>query len=565
MNIVDFVPKRSQLLLVDDDEVDRMSVLRMLKSGDTCEKYDITVAKSYEEALAELNQNCFDVCLIDYHLGGYTGLDLFEIIKQNGRHTSVIILTGMEEKDIDELALKAGIADFLGKSTVNAKILERAIRYAVHRRKMAIEQEYLAHHDPLTELVNRSIFFDRLKHLLSKSHRHQRLHAILYLDLDFFKSINDEYGHDIGDRVLQIFASRVREVVRSIDTFARLGGDEFAIILEEIDSKNAKQVSQKIVKQMTEPFILGELELDVSVSIGITLFPNTELDPKDIIKEADQALYQAKKMGRKRFYQFDKKLKSTVEEEKKLENDLSLGIKSLQLFPEYQPQYSFETGEIVGYEAFARWLHPKEGNIPPHKFIPSAEKLLLMPALTELILTKVVDDLIFLSQARPGVRMAFNISTSECCNIALENLINKLIERSNIHPSQLELDVKESSINKKPEMSHEILTRLHNMGIRIAIDDFGTGHTSLDNLTKLPIDMLKIDMMFVQGIGVNKQKENVVKVILALAKQLGLSVLAEGVENQKQADFLHDLGCDFVQGYFYSKPQIFNQFKLSKV
>lgn len=549
--------EKISLLLVDDDEVDRANILRVLSKSQQSH-YKISIAKGFEEANSLLDKKRFDICLIDYYLSGYTGLELLDKVKRSNPEASVIILTGRDDQIIDNESLKAGVSDFLNKNGIDTIILDRSIRYAIHHKKMTVEHEYLANFDPLTKLVNRNLFFNRLTHLTNQSHRYGRRHAVLYIDLDFFKKINDDYGHDVGDSVLQIFASRLLENIRTTDTAARLGGDEFAIILEEINSEDAHLVSQKILEEIKNPFVIKHLSINVSTSIGMTFFPHyDDQDPSAILKQADQALYYAKKSGRKQYRNYDNALKKSHEDSVLLETDLHLAIRSTQIFPYYQPQYCMKTNKVIGFEALARWNHPRNGFIPPNVFIPCAEKLSLISLLTESIMKQVGTDMLSFIKADPALKVAINISGTECSNPHILHLVKLLIQENHIQPQQIELEVTESVLIKHPESSIEVLTSLHDLGVTIAIDDFGTGYSSLSYLTELPIDVLKIDMSFVQGIGVNSQKEVVVQVIIDLAKRLGLKVVAEGVETQAQADFLATNGCDYGQGYLYSKPCTF--------
>lgn len=421
--------------------------------------------------------------------------------------------------------------------------------------QVSLAHEYLANHDPLTKLANRSLFFTRLTRLTEQLIHYDRHHAILYIDLDFFKKVNDKYGHDIGDKVLQTVANRLVSNVRTGDTVARLGGDEFAVILEEITSSKAHLVSQKLLEDMEKPLLIDNLTLNISVSIGMTFFPNEESDdPNILLKQADNALYDAKKSGRRQYRYFDKALKQAHEDNIQLESDLQSAIKKQEIFPHFQPQYCLQTQTIIGLEALARWEHPEKGFIPPNTFIPLAERLTLISLLTELIMKKAGKNFLSFIDINPALKLAINISSSDCSSPHILHLTQKLIEENLIKPEQIELDVTESALIHHPDSSIEVLNALDELGIGIAIDDFGTGYSSLSYLTALPINVLKIDISFVKGIGVNPKQESVILVIIDLAKRLSLKVLAKGIETQAQVDFLVKNGCDYGQGYFYSKP-----------
>jgi len=421
--------------------------------------------------------------------------------------------------------------------------------------EISSERKYLANHDPLTKLANRSLFFSRLIYLAEPLNCYARHHAILYIDLDLFKKINDQYGHAVGDKVLEEFAKTLVRQVRTTDTVSRLGGDEFAIILEDITSENACSISQKLLKVMKTPLLVDNLNISISITIGMTFFPQEIYqNPTELLKQADQALYSAKQSGRQQYRCFDKTLQKVYEENKQFEDDLKDAIKNQEIVPHFQPQYCLQTQTMVGLEALARWKHPEKGFIPPNKFIPIAEKLSLMTLLTESMMTQAVTHLLSFIAIEPKLKIAINISASDCLNPYIAQLTKKLIKENHLKPEQIEFEITESVLIEQPDLSIEMLTELHNLGISIAIDDFGTEYSSLSYLTALPIDVLKIDQSFIQGIGLNPQQEIVIEFIIDLAKRLSLSVLAEGIETQTQADFLIENGCNYVQGYFYSKP-----------
>ncbi|MFT7491211.1 MAG: diguanylate cyclase (GGDEF)-like protein [Pseudohongiellaceae bacterium] len=422
-------------------------------------------------------------------------------------------------------------------------------------KKTSLKHEHSANHDPLTSLANRNLFFSRLTHLTKQLHRYDRHHAILYIDLDFFKKINDKHGHYVGDKVLQLFAQRLVTNIRTGDTAARLGGDEFAVILEEITSEKAQRVSQKLLNEMEKPFLIDKLSLNINISIGMTFFPTeASQDAQALLQQADHALYEAKVSGRQQYRYFDSALKKEYEESIQLENDLENAIKNQAIFPYFQPQYCLKTQKIIGLEALARWQHPEKGFVAPSRFIPLAQRLSLITLLTESIMKQAGTNLLSFIKVVPDLKLAINISGSECSNPHILHLTQQLLTENHLEAKQVELEVTESILIEHAESSIEILTALHDLGVSIAIDNFGAGYSSLGYLTALPIDILKIDMSFVQGIGINRQQEIVIKIIIDLAKKLSLGVLAEGIETQAQADFLIKNGCDYGQGYFYSKP-----------
>lgn len=548
------VSENVNVLLVDDDGIDREYIIGML-NGNHKHNYDVTVAANYQEALPLLENNYFDVCLVDYYLGNHTGLELLHKINLINSITSVIMLTGADAEDIDDEALQAGVSNFLSKNNLTAKLLDRSIRYATHHKKLSIEYERLAHYDELTKLVNRSVFFDRMTVLIQQSKKYEQEHALLYFDLDFFKNINEAYGYKVGDSILQMCANRLLQSVRSVDTVARLGGDEFAIILENITLQNTQKVVEKLTQTIAKPFVIDETCVEVSASIGITFFPDDDQqDPSLILEQADQALYHAKKVGRKSYCYFDDQLKQSLGERKIQEQDLRDGLDNDEFYPHYQPQYCLQTGKIEGFEALARWQPSTQELIFPQQFIKQAERLKIMPQLTASILNKTCADLKKWSEMNATIKAAVNISTSDSVNDYLLSMIEEALQEHDIEAQQLELEFDASALIIEPDATLNILEKLSGLGVNITINNFGKGNISLWSLAELSISTIKIDMSLIHGIGVSLPKEIIVKVILDMAKQFSLKTVAVGVETKEQAAFLSRYGCDNVQGYLYSRP-----------
>lgn len=545
------------ILLVDDDDIDRESVKRMLKKSKSS-KFHIDESDDFAGAIELLEKNDYAACLIDYNLSDRTGLELLDAIRKTSLDSSIILLTGMEEEFIANEAMEAGASDFLSKSDITAKLLERSIRYAIHHKKMGKERDYLAHHDSLTGLVNRALFFNRLNHQLERINRQSEGSAILYIDIDAFKSINDAYGHEFGDSVLKAFAERLSESVRSCDTISRLGGDEFVVLLENLDAANAHLVSQKILKSFDSPLLINAVNLYVTVSIGMKFFQAENLTANQLLVQADQALYVAKHEGKKTYRNYNASMQKVKDENLSLEHDFLLALKAGHIVPYYQPKYCVSTGRINGFEVLARWPHESRGFVPPSVFIPCAEKLSVILQLTEQILNRSCEQLVLLKEKFSGTTISVNISASICSNPTLISMVDKAVRKNGLEYSDLELEVTETAFMANPKKSIEILGAINATGVRIAVDDFGKGYSSLSYLTELPIDVLKIDLDFVQGIGVSLPKESVIKVIIDLSRRLGFTVVAEGVETAEQLAFLKEHSVDLVQGYYFSKPLSFS-------
>jgi diguanylate cyclase (GGDEF)-like protein/PAS domain S-box-containing protein len=427
----------------------------------------------------------------------------------------------------------------------------------ITERTYAEEQiKHLAYHDALTGLPNRLLFKDRVTVALSHAQRNNSRLAVLFLDLDRFKVINDSLGHNIGDRLLQEVASRVQSCLRDSDTVARLGGDEFTILLPSlIHSDDAAPVAQKILDSIRAPFHIEERELFTSTSIGISLYPEDAADAETLIKNADTAMYQAKEQGRDNYQLFNAYVNARALQRIALEHGLRRALTNDEFDVFFQPIVDLRTGVVTGMEALLRWNHPELGSVPPSTFIPLAESTgIMMPigawALRQACLRATEwRDAGFLN-----LSLAVNLSVTQLQSVDLVQRVRDALDESGLPPNQLELEITESSAMQSPEISIRVLSELKKLGIRISLDDFGTGHSSLAYLKRLPIDTLKIDQSFVRDIDADPNSAAIVTAIIAMAHSLRLKVIAEGVEQEEQAMFLRRYGCDMMQGFLFTKP-----------
>ena len=418
------------------------------------------------------------------------------------------------------------------------------------------ELDFLANHDPLTELPNRRLFNDRLEHALQLRRRDGEGLAVLFLDLDGFKNINDTLGHPAGDQVLQVSASRLQERSREADTLARIGGDEFLVLLETVASPaGAGVVAQKMLEGFREPIEVEGQLLSVGVSIGISLFPEDGGEPASLIKNADAALFRAKESGRNQYQYYTEELTATASERLYLERALkdALDREELELF--YQPQVELDTGRIVGAEALVRWNHPDMGLVSPARFIPVAEDTGLILPIGEWVLEAACAQARLWAKAGHRLeRMAVNVSAVQVQRQDLPGLVARIAREKGMESCMLEMEVTEASFMSHTGRAIEVLGGLREQGVELAIDDFGTGYASLGYLKNLPVDTLKIDKSFVGDTPEDSSDAALVRTILAMGRSLGLKVVAEGVETEAQARFLVQEGCGVGQGYLYSPP-----------
>jgi len=415
---------------------------------------------------------------------------------------------------------------------------------------------HLAHHDPLTGLANRLTLEERLRELAAEGRRWGTRFAVLFLDLDRFKTINDSLGHQMGDQLLVMAARRLCASVRETDLVVRLGGDEFVVLIRTIGhDTDVAHIAGKIGVALSAPYNIGEEVLHVSASIGISLFPEDGNDAVALLRNADTAMYHAKALGRANYQFYSEELNRTVTERLTLERKLRQAVERNEFELWYQPQYRTHDGHLIGVEALLRWRHPVDGLIPPDRFIPVCEETGLIVPLGKWVFDTA------LTQAKrwreagfAPLRMSVNVSARQLRDSRIIEELTPLLDRHGVKPGQLEIELTESSVMERPDQAAILLARLKGLGISLAIDDFGTGHSSLAYLKRFPLDRLKIDRSFVADIEDDSNDAAIVSAAISLAHNLGLQVVAEGVETAEQAVMLKHLGCDELQGFHFSRP-----------
>ncbi|WP_456453192.1 EAL domain-containing protein [Hydrogenimonas sp.] len=432
----------------------------------------------------------------------------------------------------------------------------------VTKERIARERaDYLAYYDELTGLPRRKLLFEHVKIAMLRSERNGTTNALLFLDLDNFKQINDSMGHDVGDYLLVQLAKRLTALMRTGDIVARLGGDEFVVLLADIEgdmeeaAMKSEIVARKIREEIARPFSIKGRRLHFSASIGITLFTH-DRDFFDLLKEADVAMYEAKSSGKNNVRIFDAKLEQSTLNKTELMQDLHNAIEKNQLTLLYQPQIEIASGRCVGAEALLRWEHPKRGVVSPGIFIPLAEESGRIHELGQWVLRRVAQE----SSKLPLDYIAVNISIKEFVRSDFIDMVRTMVQSGEIDPKRIELEMTESVFIENFEMTNEKLRELREMGFRFSIDDFGTGYSSLAYLKNLSIKTLKIDRGFVEDIGINPNDEVLTRTIIDIASHFGMKTVAEGVENETQLTFLKKFGCDLAQGYYFSKPMTIEQF-----
>jgi len=425
-----------------------------------------------------------------------------------------------------------------------------------HAENVARRMEYHAHHDALTGLPNRILLHDRITRELAHARRKQGMIAVLFLDLDRFKIINDSLGHAVGDQLLRIIARRLGSCVREEDTVARLGGDEFMVLLPNISgASDAGRIAKKVIDCLVDPISCNGHELHITTSIGISIYPCDGTDSETLIKHADISMYRAKELGRNKAVYFTAEMNAGSRKQLALETNLRQAIDRNQLKLLYQPKIDITNNSIVGVEALLRWEHPGIGMISPMEFIPVAEDSgLIMPIGEWVLKTAFMQLKKWHLAGHADLTVAVNLSSAQLSRPGFEGIVEKALQFAELDACMTELEITEHAAMENLESAIAVLEKLKNLGISIAMDDFGTGYSSLSYLRQLPIDVVKIDRSFVREIPDSNEDVLIAQAIIAMAKSLKLSLIVEGVENIRQLNFFKQQGCDIVQGFLFSKP-----------
>jgi diguanylate cyclase (GGDEF)-like protein/PAS domain S-box-containing protein len=418
------------------------------------------------------------------------------------------------------------------------------------------ELAHLAHHDPLTDLPNRLLFTDRAEQALASAQIHKRGCALLLIDLDHFKIINDSLGHNVGDQLLKAVAARLKGLFGPGVTLARLGGDEFAVLAESCPQLvQAAAMAQRIIDGLKEPFEFSGHQLFINASIGISLFPSDALSAEQLLRNADSALFKAKSSGRESYAMYTEELTAHAQQRVEMASELRRALDQQELRVYYQPVHDLQSSRLIGVEALVRWEHPERGLVAPGEFIPIAERTGLIAEIDAWVMHQACQQMC--QWLKDGVVLSFiavNVSSRLFARHELYQQVAKVLHDTGLDPSYLELEVTESAVMDDPEVALEQMFRLRELGLRLAIDDFGTGYSSLLRLKRLPVQKLKIDQGFVAGLPWDEDDAAIVRVIIALAQSMGMQVHAEGIEQIEQAGFLLEQGCDLGQGYWFGRP-----------
>lgn len=547
------------VLLVEKNvaEVTRIHAALSVANSQSVRLSSVTSINEAHQALAA---ESYDVILLA--VNGDHGLETIQYVRSDTPASAIIAICDTENEQLAMDAIHAGAQDCLIREQITPQLLSRATRYAMERVQTQEQLLYIAQYDAVTGLPNRVLFRDRLAQALLHAQRNTTRLAVIFLDLDYFKSVNDMLGHDAGDQLLREVSSRIKAQIRKGDTLARLGGDEFTIILEGmLDISDAGAVSQKIIDAMSRAFMVQGEEVFITTSIGIAAYPLCGIEPAQLIQNADAALYHAKGNGRGCYRYYDPEMNKVAAERLKTITQLRHAIARNEFVLYYQPQIDPKTDSVGGAEALLRWNHPERGVVLPGEFISLLEDTGLIITVGEWAMRVACEQQkAWASAGFDHLCVAVNVSARQFRQKDFVTTVARIIHETGANARCLQLEITESMLVENICMVAATLRALHTLGVRFSIDDFGTGYSSLAYLRQFPLHALKIDRSFLRDIAKDDDAA-IVSAIISLGHSLGLKVVAEGAESAEQVDFLARQGCDSVQGYFYARPMPVDAFE----
>jgi diguanylate cyclase (GGDEF)-like protein len=540
--------KSTTVLLVDDDRQEYLLIGYLLAEAHS-EDYRLVWCQHLDDALAHIEKETCDVVLLDYHWGGSSiGRDFLSKAKSINSRIPIIVMTDEIEADIDESAIREGASDYLIKSRINSQLLERAIRYAIDRKQIEDRLDHLAHYDLLTDLPNRTLFLDRLRHSISLSQREKNQFTLMFIDMNDFKGVNDSYGHDAGDKLLKEFSQRLQKAVRRSDTVARIGGDEFTVLLHNIGSApKIMMLAQKMISETNKPYRINGHEFEVGCSIGIAIYPEAGDDEETLQRNADLAMYQAKQEPVSSYRFFSDMLSSDIKAQWDLHRDFYPAMAAKQFGVFYVPRIDIKTNKIKAVEVAPYWKHPEKGVLHYHQFSSVSADKEMGRKLSEWLLT--VGLLHFAKLGQPSsIKLVFNMEFHHFSYGQFIKTIEHLLTKYKVSGEAIEFDLNQISMDKNSDFIEACMDNLHGLGIKFGVNGFGSELSSLLHLQRLPIETLKLDKRFVKTIHKNTEDAHLCKAVIQFAHSLGKKVVAESIQSKAQLAMLERLGCDQCKG-----------------
>lgn len=553
------------ILLIEDDPEDIEIIREVLRSQEGT-VFELKIFNSLASAVECLKTTKVDAILTDLNLPGSKGINTFCELQNLSPNTPIVILSHLHDKELALEAMHKGAQDFLLKNIKDLEILPRILLYSIGRKKyqenLRQHINYLEYYDLLTGLPGRVLFIDRLNQAIAQARGSNHSVSVLSLDLDNFKRVNDTLGHAAGDELLKMVTRRLTKNIPETDSVTRIGGDGFTILLSAIThTRDAMEMANKIVESFTEPFYIHNREIVMGISMGISVYPDDGEDAESLVRNADTAMHRAKDDSRNTYQLYSSSMNSKALERLGLENSLRHALREGQLVVYYQPQTDLKTGKIVSAEALVRWNHPELGLIPPMEFIPVAEEIGLVAPINEWVFETATTQLkAWSKEGFEHLCISLNISSPQLEEELLIKQLKNQLAKTGEDVKRIQLELSEHVLMKQPNMISKTLREFKMMGAKIAIDDFGTGYSSLSHLKRFPVDIIKIDRMFVRQITWKPDDAAIVTAIIAMAHSLNLEVIAEGVETYEQLEILKNYHCDKIQGYLISKPVPANEF-----
>lgn len=559
-----------RLLLIEDNKSDAIFFEKTLSKAKDAGRYSISCVQKLSDALSILTAERFDIIVSDLSLPDSTGLQTVEALHRKFPLLTIVVLTGLDNEEVGLAAIQAGAQDYLVKSSFKADELSMAIRYAIERQKTLIQAkvdrsryEYSADHDPLTDLPNRHLFNDRLDQAINRAKRNLKSFAVIFLDLDGFKEVNDAFGHRMGDSLLIAVADKFKKAIRESDTVARWGGDEFVFLIEDLKMpKDAGVISKKLVSLFKDPIVIDSHNLPVTASIGTSIYPLESERGDELLELADAAMYRAKELGKNQFRFSSPSLNVHENSSSEQERALLDAMENHQLEVHYQPQVDLKTKSYSSMQALMRWNHPDWGCLPAQDFIHLAESSGLIFQLNEWLLNAACAQLkIWHAEGQQNLHLFINLSRFQMQRKDLIATFAKIIADNSLMPSYITFEVTEADILISRDRNIEFLKDLRKIGVRLALDSFGTGNSSMGTIRAIPFDTVKIDRSLIGDLKTDESGYRIVEALVDVIHGFGMRSMAEGVESETQAKFLEKIGCQFAQGYFYGRPLVPQKFK----